>query len=57
MMFNLSNENRADLILALKDAQSELCVGPNFPQGTALHIRWTTLIERLSADVGDEEMP
>lgn len=46
-VIGLTDQEVADLIQAMRDAQDELCCGPGFPEATGFHERWELLIERL----------
>jgi hypothetical protein len=45
----LTDREINDLVTALREAQSELCTGPGFPEGTSQYDRWEALIERLES--------
>lgn len=45
----LTSEEIADLLEAIETAQQELCIGPTFPEATALSDRWDALTVRLEA--------
>ncbi len=47
-IFKLTDQEVADLVRAMQDAQMELCCGPGFPEATAQWDRWLALIDRFT---------
>ena len=44
----LSDAEIEAIVRACKDAQDELCCGPNFPEANAWWERWENLIQRFT---------
>lgn len=58
MTFVLSEKEIADLIIALRSAQGELCTDHSgsgrYPEGTAQWDRWEELVRKLVSEVGTQ---
>lgn len=48
-IFKLTDQDVADLIQAMRDAQHELSCGKNSPEANRLYEAWESLIARLAS--------